>query len=58
VEKTPEGELPSPIGTIEGCGFRSRCPFAQDKCRSMQPVLTEAAPRHMVMCTLHGTPSD
>lgn len=58
VEKTPEGELPSPIGTIEGCAFRSRCPFAQDKCRSMQPVLTEAAPRHMVMCTLHGTPSD
>jgi oligopeptide transport system ATP-binding protein len=57
VEKTPEGELPSPIGTIEGCAFRSRCPFAQDKCRTMQPVLTEAAPQHMVLCTLHGTPS-
>jgi oligopeptide transport system ATP-binding protein len=58
VEKTPEGELPSPIGTIEGCAFRSRCPFAQDKCRAMRPVLMEAASQHMVMCTLHGTPSD
>jgi oligopeptide/dipeptide ABC transporter ATP-binding protein len=57
VEKTPEGELPSPIATIEGCAFRSRCPFAHEACRTMQPVLTEAAPRHRVMCTLHGTPS-
>jgi oligopeptide/dipeptide ABC transporter ATP-binding protein len=58
VERTPEGELPSPIGTIEGCAFRSRCPFAQDKCRTMRPILTDAASQHMVMCTLHGTPSD
>ncbi len=57
VEKTPEGELPSPFATIEGCAFLSRCPFAQQKCRTMQPVLTEAVPQHMVMCTLHGTPS-
>ena len=58
VEMTPEGELPSPIETIEGCAFRSRCPFAQESCRTMRQVLTEAAPQHMVMCTLHGTPSD
>jgi oligopeptide transport system ATP-binding protein len=58
VEKTPEGEPPSPIATIEGCAFRGRCPFAQEKCRTMRPVLTEAASQHMVMCTLHGTPSD
>src|SRR5262249_7513522 len=48
VERAPEGELPSPIETIEGCAFRSRCPFAQESCRGMRPVLTEAAPRHMV----------
>jgi oligopeptide transport system ATP-binding protein len=58
VERTPEGELPSPIETIEGCAFRSRCPFAQEGCRTMRLVLTEAAPQHMVMCTLHGTPSE
>jgi oligopeptide/dipeptide ABC transporter ATP-binding protein len=57
-EKTPEGELPSPIGTIEGCAFRSRCPFAHEDCRTMRPALTEAVPQHMVMCTLHGTPSE
>jgi oligopeptide/dipeptide ABC transporter ATP-binding protein len=57
VEKTPEGELPSPIANIKGCAFRGRCPFAQEKCRTMQPVLTEAAPQHMVMCTLYGTPA-
>ena len=57
VEKTPEGELPSPIGTIEGCAFRSRCPLAHEECRTMRPELTEAVPGHGVMCTLHGTPS-
>ena len=57
VERTPEGEPPSPIDVIEGCAFRSRCPFAREGCRTMRPVLTEAAPAHRVMCTLHGTPS-
>jgi oligopeptide/dipeptide ABC transporter ATP-binding protein len=57
VEKTPEGELPSPMSKIEGCAFYSRCPFAHEECRHMRTELTEAAPRHTVMCTLHGTPS-
>jgi oligopeptide/dipeptide ABC transporter ATP-binding protein len=57
VEKTPEGELPRPIANIKGCAFRGRCPFAQEKCATMQPVLTAAAPQHMVMCTLYGTPT-
>jgi oligopeptide/dipeptide ABC transporter ATP-binding protein len=58
VEKTLECELPSPIETLEGCAFRSRCPFAREDCRTMRPILSEAAPQHMVMCTLHGTPSE
>ena len=58
VERTPEGEPPSPIEAIEGCAFRGRCPFVGEACRTMLPVLTETAPGHMVMCTLHGTPSD
>jgi oligopeptide transport system ATP-binding protein len=58
VEKTPEGELPSPIGNIEGCAFRSRCPFAHEGCRTMLPELTPAGGAgHGVMCTLIGTPS-
>jgi len=58
VERTPEGEPPSPIDAIEGCAFQSRCPLAHEGCRTMRPVLTEAVPGHKVMCTLHGTPSD
>jgi oligopeptide transport system ATP-binding protein len=58
IERTPEGEPPSPIDVIEGCAFFSRCPFAREGCRTMRPVLTETAPGHMVMCTLHGTPSE
>jgi oligopeptide transport system ATP-binding protein len=57
VELTPEGELPSPLAIIEGCAFRSRCPFAHDACRTMRSELTEAGAGHRVMCTLHGTPS-
>jgi peptide/nickel transport system ATP-binding protein/oligopeptide transport system ATP-binding protein len=57
VEQMLEGDLPSPIGSIEGCAFRSRCPLAHDACRTMQPVLVEPRPGHQVMCTLHGTPS-
>ncbi len=33
-----QGEPPSPVGPRIGCGFASRCPYAQDRCRS------EAAP--------------
>jgi oligopeptide transport system ATP-binding protein len=58
MELTPEGELPSPFVNIEGCAFRSRCPHANETCRTMRAELTEVAPGHRVMCTLHGTPSD
>jgi oligopeptide transport system ATP-binding protein len=57
VELAPEGELPSPTATIEGCAFRARCPFAREACRTMLPVLAEPSPGYQVMCTLHGTPS-
>jgi peptide/nickel transport system ATP-binding protein/oligopeptide transport system ATP-binding protein len=57
VEQILEGDLPSPIGEITGCAFRSRCPLAHDACRTMLPVLTETEQGHRVMCTLHGTPS-
>jgi oligopeptide transport system ATP-binding protein len=58
VERTPEGELPSPIDTIQGCAFYNRCPFAHEGCRSMLPELTSTASAdHRVMCTLVGTPT-
>lgn len=33
------GEPPSPVGLIEGCSFRSRCPYAQDICATEKPLL-------------------
>jgi oligopeptide/dipeptide ABC transporter ATP-binding protein len=33
------GEPPSPIGRIQGCPFRSRCPYAQQVCVTDAPAL-------------------
>ena len=39
-----EGELPSPFNPPPGCSFNPRCPYANDRCRSELPVLTEHGP--------------
>ena len=33
------GELPSPLDRPPGCVFSSRCPLADERCRTEQPVL-------------------
>jgi peptide/nickel transport system ATP-binding protein len=44
------GEIPSPVAPPSGCRFRTRCPKAQDRCASEEPVIREVAPAQYVAC--------
>ncbi len=44
------GEPPSPVDPPPGCVFNTRCPCAQDLCRSAVPRLSEYAGGHLAAC--------
>jgi len=48
-----KGDLPNPADPPTGCTFRTRCPFAFDRCVSERPDLIEIEPQHYVACHLH-----
>lgn len=48
-----QGDLPSPIDSLPGCKFASRCPFAHARCHEEDPALLEGAPGHNVACHLY-----
>jgi len=47
-----EGDVPSPINPPKGCHFHTRCPYAEARCRTLEPRLREVAPKHWAACHL------
>jgi peptide/nickel transport system ATP-binding protein len=44
------GQVPSLIGTLQGCAFAGRCPLVTELCRREAPPLTEPRAAHLVAC--------
>ncbi len=47
-----EGEPPNPINIPPGCSFRSRCPFAFDRCATIDPSLKPRGKDDLAACHL------
>ncbi|MEQ8390756.1 MAG: dipeptide ABC transporter ATP-binding protein [Thalassospira sp.] len=49
------GDLPSPLSPPSGCVFRTRCPFAKDKCATEAPRRERVSETQEVACHFHDS---
>ncbi len=53
-ENVISGDIPSPSNPPSGCRFHTRCPLAENRCRSEIPEFKEVEPGHWVACHLRA----
>ncbi|MGI8542542.1 MAG: ABC transporter ATP-binding protein, partial [Aridibacter sp.] len=44
------GDVPAPINPPAGCNFHTRCPYAIEDCKKIEPPLVEIKPNHFAAC--------
>ncbi len=48
--RLPSGEVPTAVRLPKGCRFHTRCPYAQERCRTEEPMLQPVGEAHHVAC--------